>query len=113
MPTEYDTEFIFYGKNGNQRTDFRGPWYRIKKAAELPKAFRLHGLRHHFASSLVSAGVDLYTVSKLLTHKDTATTQRYAHLADQTLRDAVNLSDELQNPKTPNNIYTMKTRANA
>ena len=98
IPKEFDTPFVFYGLNGKQRTDFRGPWGRIKKAAELPPAFRLHGLRHHFASSLVSAGVDLYTVSKLLTHKDTATTQRYAHLADQALRDAVNLSDELQKP---------------
>lgn len=113
VPKDYDTDFIFYGKNGNQRTDFRGPWYRIKKAAKLPTAFRLHGLRHHFASSLVSAGVDLYTVSKLLTHKDTATTQRYAHLSDQTLKDAVNLSDKLQSPKTPNNIYTIRNRANA
>ena len=112
VPREYDTEFIFYGKNGNQRTDFRGPWYRIKKTAELPKAFRLHGLRHHFASSLVSAGVDLYTVSKLLTHKDTATTQRYAHLSDQTLKDAVNLSDKLQDITPPDNIYKLKDRAN-
>ncbi len=113
IPKEHNTEFIFYGRAGKQRTDFRGPWNRIKKAAELPANFRLHGLRHHFASSLVSAGVDLYTVSKLLTHKDIATTQRYAHLADQTLRDAVDLSDKLQNPKTPNNIYTMKNKANA
>lgn len=96
IPKEHKTPFIFYGKNGKQRTDFKGPWDRIKKAAGLQSSFRLHGLRHHFASSLVSAGVDLYTVSKLLTHKDTVTTQRYAHLADQTLRDAVNLSDKLQ-----------------
>jgi len=97
VPKEHNSPYIFYGKNGKQRTDFKGPWVRIRKAAELPAKFRLHGLRHHFASSLVSAGVDLYTVSKLLTHKDTATTQRYAHLADQALRDAVDLSDKLQN----------------
>jgi len=101
IPEEYDTPFIFYGKKGKQRTDFKGPWSRIKKASGLPATFRLHGLRHHFASSLVSAGVNLYTVSKLLTHKDIATTQRYAHLADQTLRDAVNLSDKLQNVSSP------------
>lgn len=91
--------FIFPGKNGKQRVEFKRPWARIKEQAELPSSFRMHGLRHHFASSLVSAGVDLYTVSKLLTHKDIKTTQRYAHLADRALREAVNLSDELQAPK--------------
>jgi site-specific recombinase XerD len=49
---------------------FNGPWQRIRKAADLPEGFRLHGLRHHFASTLVSAGVDLLVVQKLLTHKD-------------------------------------------
>ena len=78
----------------------------------LPPGFRLHGLRHHYASSLVSAGVDLYTVSKLLSHKDTATTQRYAHLADQTLRDAVDLSDRLQEPKPQAEIVDMEGRRN-
>ncbi len=49
---------------------------RCKKCnSPIPKNFRLHGLRHHFASSLVSAGVDLYTVQKLLTHKDPSTTK--------------------------------------
>ena len=99
IPRELDTLFIFYGKNGKQRSDFSGPWKRIRKAAKLPPSFRLHGLRHHFASSLVSAGTDLFTVSKLLTHKDVKTTQRYAHLSDQTLRDADALSDKLQQPK--------------
>jgi len=96
IPNEFETPWIFYGKNGKQRTDFKGPWLRIKKAAGLPDNFRLHGLRHHFASSLVSNGVDLYTVQKLLCHKDAAMTQRYAHLADKALQDAVNLSDKLQ-----------------
>ncbi len=101
VPKEYDTQWIFYGKNGQQRTDFKGPWLRIKKAAGLPKHFRFHGIRHHFASSLVSHGADLYTVQKLLCHKDAAMTMRYAHLADKTLRDAVNLSDQLQQKKEP------------
>ena len=99
LPKEFKTPWIFYGKNGSQRKDFKGPWLRVRKAAGLPENFRLHGLRHHFASSLVSAGVDLYTVQNLLTHKDASTTMRYAHLADQTLRDAVRLSDKLQQKK--------------
>jgi integrase len=82
------SSFVFPGKNGRQRTDFNGPWQRIRKAADLPEGFRLHGLRHHFASTLVSAGVDLLVVQKLLTHKDAKTTARYAHLAPGALRDA-------------------------
>ena len=99
VPREFDTPYIFYGRSGQKRTDFKGPWLKIREAAGLPDDFRLHGLRHNFASALVSNGVPLYTVQKLLCHKDATTTQRYAHLADQTLRDAVELSDQLFKPK--------------
>jgi integrase/ribosomal protein L40E len=91
--------FVFPGKGGQQRTDFKGPWLRIRKAAGLPENFRLHGLRHHFASTLVSAGYDLLMVQKLLTHKDSRTTQRYAHLAPGALKEAARKSGELLTPK--------------
>lgn len=99
IPREHKTPFIFYGKAGQQRTDFSGAWKRIKAAAGLPDKFRLHGLRHHYASSLVSAGVDLYVVQKLLTHKDPRMTQRYSHLSNKVLRGAIKLSDKLQSKK--------------
>lgn len=68
----------------------------ISKAAGLPDDFRLHGLRHHFASALVSNGVDLAVVKKeLLTHKDISTTQRYAHLAPSAVRDATEKSAKI------------------
>jgi len=94
--------FVFPGKNGQQRTDFKGPWKRIRKAAGLPTNFRFHGLRHHFASTLVSAGYDLLVVQKLLTHKDSRTTSRYAHLAPGALKDAAVKSGELLTPKPLN-----------
>jgi integrase len=107
LPRKYDTPWIFYGKNGKQRTDFKGLWQRIRKEAKLPDNFRFHGLRHHFASTLASNGVDLYTIQKLLTHKDASTTQRYAHLSDKTLRDAVDLSDKLIEPKAKAEIVSL------
>jgi integrase len=93
VPRAFDTPYIFYGMGGRKRTYIKGSWNEIKKAANIPQTFRFHGLRHHFASTLVSSGVDLYIVQKLLAHRDAATTQRYAHLANQTLRDAVEVSD--------------------
>lgn len=60
-------------------------------AAGLPD-LRIHDLRHSFCSSAVAAGVDLYTVGKIAGHKDYKSTQRYAHLADDTLKKAVEKS---------------------
>jgi len=89
--------YVFPGKNGKRRTDITHSVNKIKKAAGLPADFRaLHGLRHVYASSLASSGkVDMYTLQKLLTHKDPATTQRYAHLRDEALRQASDLAEEL------------------
>ncbi|MGB5217260.1 MAG: tyrosine-type recombinase/integrase [Smithella sp.] len=69
----------------------------IKKAAKLPADFRaLHGLRHTYASMLASSGaVDLYTLQKLLTHKSSKMTQRYAHLHDDALIKAASFAGKL------------------
>jgi integrase len=87
--------FVFPGKNGEQRTDFKGPWQRIRKAAGLPDDFRFHGLRHNFASQLVSKGVDLAVIRELLTHKDTRTTARYSHLRPDAVKEAARKSADI------------------
>lgn len=48
-----------------------------------------HTLRHTYASHLVMNGTPLYTVSQLLGHSDSKTTQIYAHLAPDYLQNAV------------------------
>jgi integrase len=95
--TRTESDFVFPGRNGNQRTDIKRQVNRIKDRAGLPKDFRaLHGLRHVYASMLASSGkVDMYTLQKLLTHKSPQMTQRYAHLRDDTLKNASNLAGEL------------------
>lgn len=52
-------------------------------------------MRHDFASQLVMAGVDLYTVKDLMCHKNITTTQIYAHLAPDLKRQAVSVLDTL------------------
>jgi integrase len=51
-----------------------------------------HTLRHTFASHAVMAGVDLYTVAKLLGHRKIDMVQRYAHLAPAHLQGAAALA---------------------
>jgi integrase len=89
--------YVFPGRGGQQRTDINKAVNEIKKEAGLPKDFRpLHGLRHVYASMLASSGqVDMYTLQKLLTHKSPLMTQRYAHLRDETLKNASNLAGEI------------------
>jgi integrase len=84
------TSFLFPGLNGKPRTTLRVAWSQICKAAGLANV-RVHDLRHSYASYLVSEGVSLHVVGKLLGHSQAQTTQRYAHVAHQSLRDASNL----------------------
>jgi integrase len=60
-----------------------------------------HTLRHTFASWLVQRGVPLYTVAQLLGHSTLEMTQRYAHLAPDSVRAAaLGLAGALDEPKT-------------
>jgi len=51
---------------------------------------RLHDLRHSFASFLVNNGRSLYEVQRILGHSTSRMTERYAHLAQDTLLQATN-----------------------
>lgn len=64
-------------------------WDTARKEAGLADV-RMHDLRHSFASFLINDGRTLYEVQQLLGHRNSAMTQRYAHLANETLVDASN-----------------------
>lgn len=63
-------------------------WEKARARAGLD-GMHFHDWRHSAASELINAGIDLYTVGRVLGHKDPRSTQRYSHLAIDTLTAAV------------------------
>ncbi|MBX9804550.1 MAG: site-specific integrase [Alphaproteobacteria bacterium] len=81
-------DHLFPGRvHGKSLQDIKKAWKTIQTKAGLQNV-RLHDLRHTHASHLVSSGLSLSIVGKLLGHTQASTTQRYAHLADAPLRQA-------------------------
>jgi integrase/recombinase XerD len=81
-------------------------WYRAACAhAGITKRGGIHSLRHCYATHLLEAGVDLYSLSQWLGHNHVSTTARYLHLArpdapDGARRDPLRLLDALPSTST-------------
>lgn len=65
------------------------------KDANVNKNVTFHVSRHTFGTMMLTAGVDLYTTSKLMGHSDIAVTQIYAKIVDKKKEEAVSLLDKL------------------
>jgi integrase len=63
-------------------------WVFVRKETGLGKDARIYDLRHTFASVGAGGGLGLPIIGRLLGHTQSRTTQRYAHLADDPLREA-------------------------
>ncbi len=67
----------------------------ISKELNFGKHISFHVARHTFATTALTLGADLYTVSKLLGHASIATTQIYAKIVDSKKKSAIDLFDNL------------------
>ncbi len=80
--------YVFPGKNQNQPLkEIKSFWRGVCRQASLDD-FRIHDLRHTYASILASAGLSLPVIGALLGHTQPNTTARYSHLFDDPLREA-------------------------
>jgi integrase len=83
--------WVFVGKDGiGHIVNLQKPWNRVRRHAGL-EGVRLHDLRHSFASAAISAGISLPVIGAMLGHKSVQSTARYAHLAQDPVRDASEL----------------------
>lgn len=80
--------WVFVGKDGKGHiVNLQKPWNRVRRHAGL-EGLRLHDLRHSFASAAISAGISLPVIGAMLGHKSVQSTARYAHLAQDPVREA-------------------------
>jgi len=85
-----DNAHLFPGDVAQQPlNEIKWAWAKLCKQAKIENV-RIHDLRHTYASHLVSSGLSLPIVGRLLGHTQPQTTARYAHLADDPLRQATN-----------------------
>ena len=75
---------------GLKRSMTQHPLKNWLKKAGIKKSISFHCFRHSYAVIQISLGTDIYTVSKMLTHKNVTTTQIYADLVNSKKRETAN-----------------------
>lgn len=96
-----------FGRANTVQAQTRRDFDQVRLAAKLA-GLRFHDLRHTFATRLVTRGVDIVTVSKLLGHSTILMTMRYSHPAPEDFRRAVG---KLEMPEEPIKLVRRKGRS--
>ena len=86
------SDFIFPLTHEGTVNDTLQHWAKV---AGITKQISFHVSRHTHATMMLTLGADLYTVSKLLGHKNIATTQIYAKIVDKKKEEAIGLIPNL------------------
>ena len=86
-----DDALVVTGERGGKLENIQRSWRSIRARAGLADV-RLHDLRHSFASDALNTGVPLALVGSMLCHRNVQTTARYAHVADDARRQAVEVA---------------------
>ena len=115
MPVD-NGSLVFPDRNGNKTKAISKVFFKAVHALGFNNGVTddrhkvvFHSLRHTFASWLVEAGTDLYTVKELMGHSTLAMTERYSHLGKNTLQNAVNgLQDKINNARQSSVIKISK-----
>lgn len=88
QPKKNDNPFVFSSDMvGRPIQSIQQVWQRVRAEADL-EGVRLHDLRHSFASFAAANGASLPIIGRMLGHTTPMTTQRYAHLVQDPVRDA-------------------------
>jgi len=101
-----DSEWLFPADESH-RKDVRDSWDRLCRAARI-KGARVHDMRHTYASILASSGHGLKIIGELLGHTQPSTTDRYAHLFDDPLRQATERAGAILSGKPSAEIVPIK-----
>ena len=104
-------EFVFPDRHGKKIERISNVFQRTVKDLKLNAGIAdkrqrvvFHALRHSYASWLVESGVSLYAVKELLGHRTLSQTERYSHLSESTLQNAVNgLQEKINKSKNEQN----------
>lgn len=82
-----DNEKVFQGVKYSQITRPLKKWI---EDSGINKSISFHNFRHSYATLQLANGTDIYTVSKLLGHKNVSTTQIYTKVLDKNKVEAAN-----------------------
>lgn len=103
-------DYVFPATNGKKRDRISKTFSRVVDALGFNEGVNdpkqkvvFHSLRHTFASWLVQGQIPLYNVQRLMGHSEIRMTQRYSHLSDESMRNAVNVLNGALEPASDEN----------
>jgi integrase len=107
------SEFVFPADSATGYTvNIKQAWGNVLRQSGLT-GWRIHDLRHAFASMMVNSGASLPIVGKILGHTQASTTQRYAHLEENPARKAAEeaaakIAKAIQVPSKRDNVLAFR-----